>query len=148
MLEKNKNKHLTILGGGPAGLAAAYFADKRSIPFSLYESNSTVGGICRTIEHNSFFFDTGAHRFHDRNAAITDEILSLMGNDISRIHVPSQMRQETGDSLAALPARSEWPGALHQVSVLPLEGDERLLTRQRRAVALLQLWLVLPQVDV
>jgi len=91
MLQKNPKNHLTILGGGPAGLASAYYAKKRSIPFSLYESEKAIGGICRTIEHNNFFFDTGAHRFHDRHPETTQEILNLMKGEISRIQVPSQI---------------------------------------------------------
>lgn len=84
-------QHLTILGGGPAGLAAAYFAKKRQIPFTVYEADQAIGGICRTIAFKNFLFDTGAHRFHDRDDAITQEIISLMGSEISRIHVPSQI---------------------------------------------------------
>ena len=56
-----------ILGGGPAGLAVAYFAKIKKIPFSIYESKNSVGGNCRTLVFDDCNFDTGAHRFHNKN---------------------------------------------------------------------------------
>lgn len=82
---------LTILGGGPAGLALAYYARKRGIDFALYEANSEVGGFCRTWNHGDFYYDTGAHRLHDEFPEVTKEIVGMLGTDIRKISVPSQI---------------------------------------------------------
>ena len=63
----NKDNHLHILGGGPAGMALSYFALNKHIPFKLIEATNQVGGNCKTIIEGEFKFDTGAHRLHDKN---------------------------------------------------------------------------------
>ncbi|HXV28353.1 MAG TPA: FAD-dependent oxidoreductase [bacterium] len=83
--------HISILGGGPAGLGVAYYAKKASLPFTLYEASSSLGGNARTLSHNGFLFDTGAHRWHDKFPDITADMLELMGSNITKIHVPSQI---------------------------------------------------------
>ena len=60
-----------ILGGGPAGLAAAYFAKSKGLNFKLIEGSSNLGGNCRTLKLGDCLFDTGAHRFHDKDADTT-----------------------------------------------------------------------------
>jgi protoporphyrinogen oxidase len=84
-------REITVIGGGPAGLAAAYYSTKRGIPVTLYESATAVGGNCRTLRHGEFLFDTGAHRIHDKIPEITEEIQALLGNDLLRSTAPSQI---------------------------------------------------------
>jgi protoporphyrinogen oxidase len=52
-----------ILGGGPAGLTAAYMIGRRGCPGAVFEADGTVGGIAKTIEFNGYRFDLGGHRF-------------------------------------------------------------------------------------
>ena len=84
-------KHVTILGAGPAGLAIGYYAKKNGLDFTIYEGSSHIGGNCSTFKHGEFLLDSGAHRFHDKNPEVTKEILQLMGDDILKISVPSQI---------------------------------------------------------
>ena len=96
MLTTNKNdvsmqKRLSILGGGPGGLATGYYARKRNIPFTIYEQQDHVGGNCITLRHNDFYFDSGAHRFHDKFPEITIDMKELMGDELVRIDVPSEI---------------------------------------------------------
>ncbi|MFM2355498.1 MAG: hypothetical protein RLZZ528_1234 [Pseudomonadota bacterium] len=56
---------VVIIGGGPAGLTAAYELQKRSgrhVP-KVYEAGTMVGGISRTESNNGYRFDIGGHRF-------------------------------------------------------------------------------------
>ena len=71
MPSKQKLK-LHILGGGPAGLAAGYFAKKKNIDLEIFEASDMVGGNCKTIERGEYRFDTGAHRFHDKNNKVIE----------------------------------------------------------------------------
>ncbi len=82
---------LTILGGGAAGLAVGYFARKKGIPFTLFEAGEVPGGLARTYRFGDFLFDSGAHRFHDKDPEMTAEIKTLLGDDLLRIEVPSQI---------------------------------------------------------
>jgi len=52
-----------ILGGGPAGLTAAYILGRRGKPGAVFEADGTVGGIAKTIEFDGYRFDLGGHRF-------------------------------------------------------------------------------------
>ena len=84
-----RGAEVSILGGGPAGLAVAYYAHRANIPFTLYESEAEPGGMCRTLRCGDHFYDRGAHRFHDRDAEITRDVLALMGAEVSRVDAPS-----------------------------------------------------------
>lgn len=89
------SKHISILGGGPAGLAAGYFAQKKELDFTLYEAQSKVGGNCQTItetiDGQIFRYDTGAHRLHDKSPIITQLIKDLLGDDLRLVQAPSQI---------------------------------------------------------
>ncbi len=80
-----------ILGGGPAGLAAGYFAKKQNLDFLIFEASDQVGGNCRTLQLDNFRFDTGAHRFHDKNPEVTAEVKHLLGDDLLRVDAPSEI---------------------------------------------------------
>jgi protoporphyrinogen oxidase len=80
---------LSILGAGPAGLFAGYFARGHGLDFDIYEASGLVGGNCRTIRHGEFAFDSGAHRFHDKDPEMTAELMSFMADEIEEIHAPS-----------------------------------------------------------
>ena len=82
---------ITILGGGPAGLSAAYYAKLNGIPFELFEAESKVGGNCSTYSYEDFRFDSGAHRLHDKDKETTDLFRGLLGTRLKKIHVPSQI---------------------------------------------------------
>ncbi|MBU1701222.1 MAG: FAD-dependent oxidoreductase [Candidatus Eisenbacteria bacterium] len=82
---------LKILGGGMAGLSTGYFAQKYGIPFTIYEADEQVGGNTKTFQHGDFRFDSGAHRFHDKDPLMTRELKLLLGDDLTEIHAPSQI---------------------------------------------------------
>jgi len=84
-------RHLAILGAGPAGLAAGFYATRQGIPFTIYEASERIGGNAITFRHGDFFFDSGAHRFHDKNRAVTDDMRRLLGDDLRRIDAPSRI---------------------------------------------------------
>ena len=82
---------IQILGGGPAGLIAGYFARQAGISFHIYESSPVVGGNCRTLRHGDFMFDSGAHRFHDKDETATRVVRSLLGEELRSVQAPSQI---------------------------------------------------------
>ena len=96
--------NIHILGGGPAGLTTGYYAKKHGFPnFAIFEAGEHVGGNCRTLEikgadcrfrtsqRGNFRFDTGAHRFHDKDPVTTEAVKSLLGDDLLHVTAPSEI---------------------------------------------------------
>ena len=82
---------LTILGGGPAGLGTAFYAHRAGVPFRLYEKSQQLGGLCRTLKLGEHSYDCGAHRFHDRDTDITNDIRMMMGDALVTVDAPSKI---------------------------------------------------------
>ena len=82
---------LTVLGGGPAGLATGLYARRQNLDVQVLEAGDAVGGNARTLELGPFRYDTGAHRFHDKNPEITADVRALLGDDLRRVDAPSQI---------------------------------------------------------
>ena len=80
---------LTILGGGPAGLGAAFYAHRANLAFVLFERSGTLGGMCRTFRHGEHSYDSGAHRFHARDQEVTRDLVDLMGDELVAVDAPS-----------------------------------------------------------
>lgn len=79
-----------IIGAGPAGLTAAYELCRSSVPCTVLESDSIVGGISRTVEHNGFRFDIGGHRFYTKVTIINRLWDEILGDDF--LHRPRLSR--------------------------------------------------------
>jgi protoporphyrinogen oxidase len=54
---------IVVIGGGPAGLTAAYEILRHGGRPIVLEKSDHVGGIARTEQHNGCRFDIGGHRF-------------------------------------------------------------------------------------
>ena len=63
-------KNVIIIGGGPAGLTAAYELSKVGVKSLVFEKDQIVGGISRTASYKAFHFDIGGHRFFTKVRAV------------------------------------------------------------------------------
>jgi len=70
-----------ILGGGPAGLTAAYVLGRRGRPGAVYEADGSVGGIAKTIEFKGYRFDLGGHRFFTKLKPIQRLWEEMLGDE-------------------------------------------------------------------
>lgn len=82
---------LTILGGGPSGLAVARYAQAAGLSYVLLEKSAGLGGLCRTYVCGEHRYDSGAHRFHDRDPEITADVRAWLGDELRAVHAPSQI---------------------------------------------------------
>ena len=67
-MKDKAQKKAIIIGGGPAGLTAAYELLKQTdvIPLVI-EQDLQVGGISRTVNHKGNRIDIGGHRFFSKS---------------------------------------------------------------------------------
>jgi protoporphyrinogen oxidase len=81
-----------VLGGGPAGLTAAYQLGKAGADAIVLEADEQVGGLAKTVEVDGYRFDLGGHRFFTKSAevdALWHEVLGdefLLRPRMSRIY--------------------------------------------------------------
>ncbi len=87
-----EQRSVVVIGGGPAGLTAAYELSKHDVPAVVLEADRVVGGIARTVNYKGYLFDIGGHRFFtkwDEVQSIWDEVLEgkfLTRPRLSRIY--------------------------------------------------------------
>ncbi|MGW8180469.1 MAG: protoporphyrinogen/coproporphyrinogen oxidase, partial [bacterium] len=84
-------ERLTILGGGLAGLAVAFYAHRAGLDFRLCEESPHFGGLCRTLHFQGHSYDTGAHRFHNQDPDITNDLRQLLGKKLFQVSKPSKV---------------------------------------------------------
>ena len=87
-----EGKRVIIIGGGPAGLTAAYELSKYAVPAVVLEADPVVGGLARTVNYKGYLFDIGGHRFYtkwDEVHKLWEEVLGdsfLVRPRLSRIY--------------------------------------------------------------
>ena len=80
-----------VLGGGLAGLSAAYAFASEGISSQVFEADDTVGGLSKTVVRGGYRFDLGGHRFHSRDLAIEKLVCDLMGDELLHVGRKSQI---------------------------------------------------------
>ena len=75
---------VAVIGGGPAGLTAAHALTKRGISTVVFEADTQVGGLAKTVCYKGFRFDIGGHRFFTKVAAVSELWHELLGPDLLR----------------------------------------------------------------
>jgi protoporphyrinogen/coproporphyrinogen III oxidase len=66
----SKKAPVAIIGGGPAGLTAAWFLNRHNIPFVLYEAGPKIAGLASSFhDTDGYTYDFGAHFINNRLAA-------------------------------------------------------------------------------
>ena len=78
---KKSSKPFYILGGGPAGLAAAYQLTKQGQSVVVVERDSQVGGLAKSINYQGFILDYGPHRFFTKVAPVLKLWDEVLGDD-------------------------------------------------------------------
>jgi protoporphyrinogen oxidase len=87
-----KNKNTTIIiGGGLTGLSAGYILSKAGFKVEVFEQDTTVGGLSKTMEKNGFRFDLGGHRFFTNDARIDGFVRRLMEGELLSVSRTSKI---------------------------------------------------------
>ena len=82
MIVNEQGLPTVIIGGGPAGLTAAYELIRREQPAIVLEKGDCVGGLARTECYNGFHFDMGGHRFYTKSRVVQQMWEEVLGDDL------------------------------------------------------------------
>lgn len=83
---------IAVVGGGPAGLTAAYLLAQRGYDVEVFEGTDMLGGISQTAQYRGYRFDIGGHRFFTKIAPVNALWHEILGDEfisvprLSRIH--------------------------------------------------------------
>jgi protoporphyrinogen oxidase len=76
------DRPVVVIGAGPAGLTAAYDLTERGVPTIVFEGDTQVGGLARTVVYKGFRFDIGGHRFFTKVPAVRALWHELLAGDL------------------------------------------------------------------
>ncbi len=74
-------REIVVIGGGPAGLTAAYELGKQGVCASVLEMGERVGGIARTESYKGYHFDIGGHRFYTKVSEVEEIWHEVLDDD-------------------------------------------------------------------
>src|SRR5258706_2994521 len=81
-----QREEVIIIGGGPAGLSAAYELSNGGVTATVLEASDSVGGISRTVEYKGYLFDIGGHRFFTKVGLVNRMWKEILGGDLLERH--------------------------------------------------------------
>lgn len=117
-------KQVVIIGGGPAGLAAAYELTKHRLRPTVLEKLDKVGGIARTESYKGYYFDMGGHRFYTKSEEVNRFWHEVLGDNflrrprLSRIYYNNRFFNYPLKPLNALTGLGVFEGTLIGLSYL------------------------------
>jgi protoporphyrinogen oxidase len=79
--EPSTRNDTIVVGGGPAGLTAAYELTKKGFRPRIIEKAHLVGGLARTESYKGFRFDMGGHRFFSKSREVNDLWQEILGSE-------------------------------------------------------------------
>lgn len=85
------DKHVIIMGGGPAGLAAGKILTDGRVRATVLEKDDGVGGLSRTHSHRGFLFDLGGHRFFTKKAELDQFLHEVMVDELINVDRSSKI---------------------------------------------------------
>ncbi|MEE9503505.1 MAG: FAD-dependent oxidoreductase [Thermodesulfobacteriota bacterium] len=114
-LDTTKKPKIAIIGGGIAGLAAAYHLQKYNLDTTLYERRSEVGGKFSTLEVEGIYINRGALMFSRKFNPCFTEIIDELGIDYYQLEMSKFILQD-GDRLIPLNQWSIFKSGLFSLS--------------------------------
>ncbi|MBD3263490.1 MAG: FAD-dependent oxidoreductase [Candidatus Omnitrophica bacterium] len=81
-MKNNKSPKIAIIGGGISGLATAYFLRSAGIKSEVFEKDSRVGGLCKSVESKGFTFDYCGHLLHFKNQKTLPFLKGILKNNL------------------------------------------------------------------
>lgn len=82
----DKNKKVAVIGAGPAGMTAAYELAKAGFEVDMFEADSRVGGLAKSLDLWNQRVDLGPHRFFSSDTRVNELWLEVVGHDYEMVN--------------------------------------------------------------
>jgi len=89
-------KKILIIGGGITGLSAAWKLSENKYKVDVVESDTSIGGLAKSIKIENYLFDIGPHSFFSEDEEIFKKVMSLFKGE------PDEMPKYTDRSFKIL----------------------------------------------
>lgn len=76
------SEKVVVLGGGLAGLSAAWKLAQAGFEVDVLEALPELGGFAASFNRGGFTFDYGPHRFHTKDDDLLTEVRELLGDEL------------------------------------------------------------------
>jgi protoporphyrinogen oxidase len=78
-------RRVAVIGGGPAGITAAYALTQKGCEVDVFEAAPQIGGMARSFPLWGVTVDLGPHRFFSKNARVNHLWHDLVGPDYQMV---------------------------------------------------------------
>ncbi len=82
---------IVVLGGGPAGLCAAWNLVQDGHDVTVLEKQPVCGGMAITFEKGGFRYDLGPHNIHSRRKSVINFLKGVLGDDLVKHNFKAQI---------------------------------------------------------
>jgi protoporphyrinogen oxidase len=129
--------HTVIIGGGPAGLTAAWELQSQGLTVQVFEKDHLVGGISRTDNYKGYRYDIGGHRFFSKSVVVRDWWQMMLSDQfltrprLSRIYYQNKFFDYPLKAMNALMGLGLWEATRCVLSyvkaqLLPIKEEKNL----------------------
>jgi protoporphyrinogen oxidase len=91
MMSTKDGKTVLIVGGGPTGLAAGYYASQQGYKVIIIEKKNIVGGKGASRKKGDYIVDFGPHAYHQSTKQINDIFEANAGEGLLKIPVKQKL---------------------------------------------------------
>ena len=75
-------KKIVVIGGGVTGLSVAWKLSEKGYKVDVVESNTSIGGLAKSIKIENYLFDIGPHSFFSEDEEIFKKVMDLFKGEL------------------------------------------------------------------
>jgi protoporphyrinogen oxidase len=78
-------KKIVVIGGGVSGLSVAWKLSEKGYKVDVVESDTSIGGLAKSIKIENYLFDIGPHSFFSEDEEIFKKVMDLFKGELDEM---------------------------------------------------------------
>jgi protoporphyrinogen oxidase len=78
-------KKIVVIGAGIAGLSVAWKLSEKGYKVDVVESDTSIGGLAKSIKIENYLFDIGPHSFFSEDEEIFKKVMDLFKGELDEM---------------------------------------------------------------